>query len=146
MTLSQEKYSAIFGWALVGIVALVSFSIATRLVIRFVFPQKPIGKAQKAQFSDVFEIYGYVPQVKLNEYQYPLLICDVDDIDHALIGWSGDYKMFNLSHEMSASVNSKKPFSIVKNWSPGGTNYGTSSPSVKSGGIVEKADTFHDNM
>jgi len=41
------------------------------------------------------------------QYQYALLICVVDDIDHAVIGWSVDYEMFNLSHEMSASVNRK---------------------------------------
>jgi len=80
MTLSQEKYSAIFGWALLGIVALVSFSIVTRLVIRFVFPQKV-----SVEVIQVYVIVVFVISFRRNSFV--LHICQLHCCTSYLAYW-----------------------------------------------------------
>lgn len=60
---------------------------------------QPEGADQHIDFSSNPEIFAYVPQVKLIGQPYPYLVCDIDDIDEGLIGWSNSahsYDYFNL--------------------------------------------------
>ena len=68
-------------------------------------------------FSHVLEIYGYVPQVEISGSQYPILLCDVSDLDPGLIGWNGDFEFYNVIHNVPA-YQRKSSFSQVKNWDP----------------------------
>ena len=49
---------------------------------------QPTTKDIKIDFSNVTEIFGYVPQIKLSNFSFPVLACNVDDIDQELIGWN----------------------------------------------------------
>ena len=93
MTDGQEKMLIIIGWTLVAILTWVCFIFFTRIVLSyfqtmFAKTYKPSGQATDLRFSDLPEIYGYVPQVKLFGSNYPALICDISTIDENLIGWS----------------------------------------------------------
>ena len=60
---------------------------------------QPEGADQHIDFSSNPEIFAYVPQIKLTGQPYPYLVCDIDDIDEGLIGWSNpshSYDYFNL--------------------------------------------------
>ena len=35
-------------------------------------------------------MFAYVPQVKIKGFPYPFLTCNIDDIDHGLIGWGDE--------------------------------------------------------
>lgn len=77
------------------------------------------GKLSSEAFSDVYEIDGYVPQLKLGGFQYPILVCDVSNIDHNLIGWNEDFNSHTLLNYVPESKRNKC-FSVVKQWHPVG--------------------------
>ena len=92
MTDGQEKMLIIIGWTFVAILIWVCFIFFSRIVLSyfrtmFAKTYKPSGRATDLRFSDLPEIYGYVPQVKLFGSNYPALICDISTIDENLIGW-----------------------------------------------------------
>ena len=75
------------------------------------------------RFSEVKEIFGYVPQMKVNGFQYPFLLCNIKGLcDKDLIGWD---KETDTSYDSQNLVNYVQPdivsvdeslFSIVKDW------------------------------
>lgn len=52
---------------------------------------QPIGEASSLEFSDVKEIFAYIPQVKIVQGSFPLLVCDVSKLDLELLGWNDPY-------------------------------------------------------
>ena len=93
MTDGQQTMQIILGWTLVAIFICVVFVYVDRIVIAYIRETffksyKPIGKATDHRFSDLPEIFGYVPMVKLFGSNYPALIADISTIDPGLIGWS----------------------------------------------------------
>ncbi len=73
-------------------------------------------------------MYGYVPQVKLGGFQYPILLCDVSELKANLIGWNkkdGDYESFNIIYSVPENVR-KSCFNVVKSWLPSETVTSTS--------------------
>eukprot|EP00551_Chaetoceros_affinis_P010403 CAMPEP_0203684632 /NCGR_PEP_ID=MMETSP0090-20130426/48136_1 /ASSEMBLY_ACC=CAM_ASM_001088 /TAXON_ID=426623 /ORGANISM="Chaetoceros affinis, Strain CCMP159" /LENGTH=926 /DNA_ID=CAMNT_0050553809 /DNA_START=252 /DNA_END=3032 /DNA_ORIENTATION=- len=122
---SQERLSNIFGWVFVGTTVLVTLSIFIRIFIRFVKPLffksiKARGKVSDRPFSDILQMYGYVPQVKLGGFQHPILLCDVSKLKKSLIGWErdGDYESFNITYSVPKNAR-KSCFNVVKSWLPG---------------------------
>lgn len=55
------------------------------------------------RFSDVLEINAYVPQQVVPGYIFPFLLCDVDEVDHTLIGWADPYSSYD-SHNIIFDV------------------------------------------
>ena len=51
--------------------------------------------SRKKFSSDVEKINGYVPQVRVPGYAFPLLMCDIDDIGVDLIGWEDHFNPQN---------------------------------------------------
>ena len=52
-------------------------------------------KDQCIDFSCINEIYGFVPQMVGKGFQFPLLACDIDDINSDLIHWSDHKRGFD---------------------------------------------------
>lgn len=104
MTEEQETLSTIYGYT--SMAALIAFlviafggTIVNFLIRFFKGTYKPQGADQSIDFSSVPDIDGYVPQVKVSSSFFPLLACDVDDIDTSLIGWNDpgtSYDEYNL--------------------------------------------------
>lgn len=121
------------------------FLFGTILIIIHI---QPSTVTSKARFEDDNDIRGYVPQVEVVGYPFPLLLCDVDNIDQELIGWStphGSYDqdnvIFDIPHVAAlknkvrrldanddfvsdhfdddvVKVDDSPIFSIVKDWNP----------------------------
>ena len=47
------------------------------------------------KFSNIAELYAYVPQVNIGGFDYPFLLCDVDKIDHGYVGWNDPYNGYD---------------------------------------------------
>jgi len=150
MTDDQKQATQIYAWT--GFIALLLYlamvfieCIYRGYISLFRGMNEPTGTDQKIDFSSM-PIDGYVPQVKVWGYSFPLLACDVDGIDEGLIGWKDknhSYDYYNLIYdipfkgmkrlrrkeddeEVEYGVRSldetnlvRKPiFSIVKYWPP----------------------------
>lgn len=107
----QRLNSQIFGWtstALIGIFLVFAFGGNLLKYIYSLFRgiYKPEGDDQQVDYSSVPNINGYIPQLRVGSYAYPLLVCDIDDVNQNLIGWNDpgvsydNYNMiFDVSHD-----------------------------------------------
>lgn len=80
---------------------------------------------QEVDFTAVkhlHEVHGFVPQQKENGFDHPLLACNINDVDHDLVGWKDEFKGFdhhNLVQDARSLVGGDPQhhiFSIVKQW------------------------------
>jgi len=83
---SQDTLTNVYGWFSVG--ALVGFiiyffgaAIARFFTSWFRGVYTPTGQNQHIDFSSNPEITAYVPQIKRGGFPFPILACDVDEID-----------------------------------------------------------------
>lgn len=86
---------------------------------------QPRGEPTDICFSQVEEKLGYpvsafIPQISLPQFEYPLLACDISEIDQNLIGWedsANGMDVHNLIHDVPGLADTKDPlFSLVKQW------------------------------
>lgn len=98
------------------------------LMLWFKSDYEPSGKDMKMNFSNVEVISAYIPQVKNDNFVYPLIACDVDNIGLELYDWNDpdhEYSYHSvisdakemLKNQPGASVD--KVFSRVMHWPPG---------------------------
>lgn len=93
MNKDQVFITGLFGWTSVIVTILVLSYIILRSMyhtcrVWFGKPYEPSGKAMDIKFSDLKEKFAYVPQIRVPQLTFPLIACDVSDIDDGLIGWS----------------------------------------------------------
>ena len=55
-------------------------------------------------FCEVDEIYGYVPQVKIEGSLYPKLLCRIDEDCYDLVGWNDPTKKGYDDHNLMEDV------------------------------------------
>ena len=88
-------------------------------------PMQPRGDPTDIGFSEVEEKLGYavsafIPQISLPQFEYPLLACDISEIDQNLIGWedsANGMDAHNLIYDVPGLAETKDPlFSLVKQW------------------------------
>ena len=108
MSDSQRQLVDYYGWtALVVVVAYVVLAFGGGFLELFLSlfrgVYSPHGVVQHIDFSSNEEIFGYVPQIKLDEFPFPLLACDIDDIDRGLIGWTDENRSYDF-HNMIFDV------------------------------------------
>ena len=98
----------------------------------------------KVDFTNVPEMVAYIPQIKVFDFDFPLLACDIDGVDKSLVGWKDpkhSYDKHNLIFDVDScskrkrecneeglesltldsssgdvSYNANPIFSIVKHW------------------------------
>ena len=56
---------------------------------------QPDGNPVHKDFSELEKINGYLPQVRVPGYAFPLLMCDIDDVGVDLIGWEDHFNPQN---------------------------------------------------
>lgn len=70
------------------------------------------------------EVHGYVPQVRENGFVYPLLACDISNIDENLLDWKdkvrgyGHHSLMNDLHSITQSKPLHPIFSSVTQFDP----------------------------
>lgn len=56
-----------------------------------------------------------MPSVVKKGYQYPILLCDVSDVDDDLISWTCDFTEYSVIYDVPEEYR-KSSFALVKNW------------------------------
>jgi len=124
----QEKYTTYNAWTCLFVVVLVGLGVTVRKFHQmfgslFLKISQVSGKPMDDRFSEVKEIFGYVPQMKVNGFQYPFLLADIKSLnDKDLIGWDKEsdpsYDTQNLVNDIQPDTVSidESLFSIVKDW------------------------------
>jgi len=62
------------------------------------------------RFSQIDEIHAYIPQVSIEGYLFPFLLCDVDNINEDMIGWDDPdthYDAYNLIYDIPRLAHQK---------------------------------------
>jgi hypothetical protein len=87
------------------------------------FAQPRVTKQKKETFSEMKDLVAYIPQTRVAGSLYPLLFCNVSDLNYDLIGWEDHEDPLKDSHNViydieglaNSSVD-QSLFSIVKWW------------------------------
>jgi hypothetical protein len=126
MTWDQEEVVSAHGWTslLVLILSLLTVVAAmlrtARRIVCGVY--RPRGKDQNIPFSDVPGIECYVPEVKSPLFAYPLIMCNIDEMDSVLLNWDvmnkhcSHYVITNDVAEILGHTNCPDVFAKVKYW------------------------------
>jgi hypothetical protein len=85
--------SNIFGWSSLVLVILFFATFLARPIFLFFAgfvtkTYRPKGVDAKIDFKNVVEISIYVPQFKVDDFNFPVLACDIGGINTDWIGWS----------------------------------------------------------
>jgi hypothetical protein len=64
----------------------------------------PNGVDAKIDFKNVVEISVYVPQFTVDAFNFPILACDIDDINTNWIGWSDSTDLSYDKHNLIFDV------------------------------------------
>ncbi|CAB9508020.1 protease [Seminavis robusta] len=133
MSESQETITALYGWTsvvvlLIGVVFFARHTIIPAIRSIYESTYEPDGMDQGIDFSSVKdreELHGYIPQVRVPGFVFPLLACDITSVHDDLIGWKDPKNGFvphNLVQDVERITNhSKLPhpvFSVVRQWGP----------------------------
>ena len=130
MTSNQEAITNIFGWSSVGVVILVCLTFLygwyNGLMGLFRGSYEPCGDDQEINFSEVPSINTYVPEVDSPFFSYPLLACNIDDIDTDLLEWTDPdrpHAFYDITKDAEVllrgmDVEGKVVFSQISHWPP----------------------------
>lgn len=112
----QETFATLYGVTKVVILVLVSASIIIYSISKLFetlfcegFPSS--GKPTEKRFSDVPTICGFIPQVHVDGYQFPFLLCDIDSVHQDLMSWNDPYNTYdfwNLIYDIPAVAQVKR--------------------------------------
>mmetsp|Transcript_40564 Transcript_40564/g.62421 ORF Transcript_40564/g.62421 Transcript_40564/m.62421 type:complete len:1082 (-) Transcript_40564:80-3325(-) len=134
MTTEQGNVLEIYGWIsvviLAGVSAMFLYRIGDAITRGFRGQYQSVGKDMHRDYSTLQSIDSYVPQKKSPLFAYPLLLCDLKDIDPNLFSWRdpdkphSEYSIFEDIKDIIdlSEVNVKHVFSDVKHWPPKKTN------------------------
>jgi len=104
---TQEGFSAVYGWFSFAALFAIGFSIISSNLFAFrsyfFKVYKPRGNATDLQFSKEEGINGYIPQIKLPGYAFPLLTTNTDHLIPDMIGWADPNKSYD-HHNMVFDV------------------------------------------
>lgn len=124
-----QEFSFIFGWTSVAIIVFVVLIYANR--VRQIITHLLYGgfvshsKAGLKGFTELTDVYGYVPQFKVPGALFPTLLCDVSNISHDLIDWEDtsdpSKKTHNAIYDVPGLISDNEKdtiLSFVKEWLP----------------------------
>jgi len=126
----QVLISWVFSILVIVVLTCVVNSILVRtlgasILSYFKASYKPQAVTAKQRFSEQSEISAYVPMKCDPSFLFPLLLCDISDIDTELIGWEdarNKYDFHNLSidviDEMKEDNEDAKCYCILKHFPP----------------------------
>lgn len=77
----------------------------------FLLNKKVEGKPTLDLFSEVPEVNGFIPQVIVNGFQFPFLLCDIDNVGDDLLSWDDPYNSYdfwNLIYDIPSVAQKKR--------------------------------------
>jgi hypothetical protein len=134
MTSGQEQLVSIYGILSAAVLGLVGAVFAYRIFRLFqkLFSAsyKPDGSDQGINFSDVRTISSYIPQVKSEQFTYPLLAVNVDYVGQSIFDWSDparSHSYYDLTRDVEQLLKGDeneetcyKAFGQIRHWPPNG--------------------------
>lgn len=135
MSPTQELITSLYGWSSIVLILMCFIFFVKNALIPLISglwysTYEPDGKDQQIGFHTVKHLDGvsaYIPQLRENGFEYPLIACNIESIDHDLVGWRDHrhgFEPHNLINDVkeilgeSTSSANKNIFSIVKYWPP----------------------------
>ena len=130
MTPDQEDATDIYGWAVFAVIIFVALGFVhgwfTGLMSLFRGSYEARGDDQNIPFSKVPTITTYIPEVESSIFPYPLLACNVDNIDPDLLAWTDPdrpYAYYDLTKDAEVllrgqDVSTKVVFSQIAHFPP----------------------------
>jgi len=143
MTTDQENAARLLGWTSVAILGIVCIEFLRKLYMEtvhkfFCSTYKPMGEASDERFMDSMDHCVYIPLVRSTDFLYPLLACDISQLDDGFLDWSDPndvypYDKHNVVYDIPLVLAKQKIFSTIKVWRQNpGTSLGHSSSSSSS--------------
>jgi hypothetical protein len=134
MTSPQEQLVTIYGIVSLAVLGLVGAVFAYRIFRLFqkLFSAsyKPAGSDQGIHFSEVGTISSYIPQVKSEQFTYPLLAVNVDYVDQSIFDWSDparSHSYYDLTRDVEQLLKGEeneeicyRAFGQIRHWPPNG--------------------------
>mmetsp|Transcript_9293 Transcript_9293/g.15873 ORF Transcript_9293/g.15873 Transcript_9293/m.15873 type:complete len:1352 (-) Transcript_9293:1785-5840(-) len=134
MTSSQEQLVGIYGIVSAVVLGLVCAVFAYRIFRLFqkLFSAsyKPAGSDQGMHFSEVGTISSYIPQVKSEQFTYPLLAVNVDYVGESIFDWSDparSHSYYDLTRDVEQLLKGDeneetcyRAFGQIRHWPPNG--------------------------
>mmetsp|Transcript_25625 Transcript_25625/g.35923 ORF Transcript_25625/g.35923 Transcript_25625/m.35923 type:complete len:236 (+) Transcript_25625:85-792(+) len=128
MSEDQQFVCQIFGWTSMlvtigGLLVMFRRTVIRKIKAVFVNPFEARQSTMQERFSEVLDVFAYVPQIGLPGHSYPTLFCDVSKIGDELISWRDPdhpFEFHNAIYDLPIyDENSDTPiFSSVHHWSP----------------------------
>ena len=120
----DQQFLKIYGWTGLFValfVAAIMINLSRRRIMKFFFGEKHYcsNNNKTKKFSENLDIFAYIPQVKVSGALYPVLFCDVSEIDHELIGWEDPEDKKKSAHNAIFDVpglSESGAFSVIKQW------------------------------
>jgi hypothetical protein len=105
---TQETLVNLYGWTACVVAALFIVSFFGTAIVNFLLSwfrgiYVAANQNQHIDYSSNDDIHLYIPQIRRGGMQFPLLACDVDHIDHSLIGWTDpvrSYDYWNMIYDI----------------------------------------------
>lgn len=126
MTSEQEQVVSAHGWTSLIILCITVVLIFGIMMLRVYWKVSGTkisrGVDQKIPFSDVCAIDSYIPNVSSSLIPYPLLLCNIQDIDPRLFNWIDEdnphsqYDITNDVCEILGTTCYPEVFAKVKHW------------------------------
>lgn len=134
MTSPQEQLVGIYGIVSAVVLGLVGAVFVYRIFRLFqkLFSAsyKPAGDDQGINFSEVGAISSYIPQVKSEQFTYPLLAVNVDYVGESIFDWSDpsrSHSYYDLTRDVEQLLKGDeneetcyRAFGQIRHWPPNG--------------------------
>lgn len=111
MSSQQEDLNQVYGLTAFVIVILFLTVMIVKPAFSFLYSlykgsYSPDGQDQGVDFSSVKDMIGYIPRIYFGNHTYPMIACNTDNVDNALLGWNDpekDHDFYNLTLDMPPS-------------------------------------------
>lgn len=128
----EQRFAAVYAWTSVVIVAGVAVVIFNNMVVKTCkafFWGKTVEVSAMSKnvkgFSEIEDIFGYIPEAHVAGDPYPVLLCDIskDLVGHELISWNDPHQVSDGEHNAIYDLPvlaGTEVFSKVRHWKPFG--------------------------
>lgn len=123
----EQQFAEVYAWTSAAIVAGLVFILFYNSVVKWVWRFFLGKREQRADvstkgFTQIEDIFGYVPQARLACDPFPVLLCDVSRIERELVGWNDPNEINEMEHNAIYDLDTFEEadqanlFSTVMHW------------------------------